>query len=251
MSTKPSSYEVFDQDARERGSYSYTTDRLSSRTSNARINAAMFGFNLLAGKSVIDIGCGDGTYTAELLAGGADTVLGVEPGAEAVEVARRKNAPAGGRVPEFQVCNAYDLESLGRTFDVAVVRGVIHHIPDPLRGIRQICKVARDILVIEPNGYNPVLKLIEKISPYHREHQELSYTRAKLAGWFAEAGATLQSHAYIGLVPFFCPDWMVRPLKAMEGLVESVPLVRTLMCGQVVMHFRSGSGTGENRQAQG
>ena len=242
----PSSYEVFDKDAREQGSYSYTIDRLSGRTSNQRINAAMFGFNLLQGKSVIDVGCGDGTYTAGLFEGGADSVLGVEPGAEAVEVARKKNTAVVGRVPEFRVCNAYDLESLGRTFDVAVVRGVIHHIPDPLRGIRQMCKVAKDILVVEPNGYNPVLKIIERLSPYHRAHQELSYTRATLADWFAEAGATLQAHAYIGLVPFFCPDWMVRPLKAMEGIVESLPLVRTLMCGQVVMHFRSQPGADGN-----
>lgn len=242
MSMKPSSYEVFDQDVRERGSYSYTIDRLSSRTSNERINAAMFGFNLLEGKSVIDVGCGDGAYTAGLFEGGAASVLGVEPGADAVEVARRRNAAVGGRMPEFQVCNAYDLESLGRTFDVAVVRGVIHHIPEPLRGIRQMCKVAKDILVVEPNGYNPVLKIIERVSPYHREHKELSYTRATLAGWFTEAGASLQSSLYIGLVPFFCPDWMVRPLKAMEGVVESLPLVRTVMCGQVVMHFRSKTG---------
>lgn len=241
---KPSSYEVFDNDARERGSYSYTIDRLSSRTSNQRINAAMFGLNLLQGKSVIDVGCGDGTYTAGLFEGGAVSVLGVEPGAEAVEVARRKNAAAGSGGPEFQVCNAYDLESLGRTFDVAVVRGVIHHIPEPLRAIRQMCKVAKNILVIEPNGYNPVLKIIERVSPYHREHQELSYTRATLSDWFAEVGATLQAHVYIGLVPFFCPDWMVRPLKAMEGIVESLPLVRTVMCGQVVMHFRGEPGVG-------
>ncbi len=239
MSMKPSSYEVFDKDARERGSYSYTVDRLSSRTSNDRINSAMFGFNLLQGKSVIDVGCGDGAYTAGLFEGGAASVLGVEPGAEAVEVACRRNAALGDKAPEFQVCNAYDLESLNRTFDVAVVRGVIHHIPEPPRAIRQMCKVARDILVIEPNGYNPVLKIIERVSPYHREHQELSYTRATLVDWFAEAGASLQSHVYIGLVPFFCPDWMVRPLKAMEGVVESLPLVRTMMCGQVVLHFRS------------
>lgn len=239
MSMDPSSYEVFDKDARERGGYSYTAGRLSSRTSNQRINAAMFEFGLMQGKSVIDVGCGDGAYTAELFDGGAASVLGVEPGAEAVEVARRRNPTDGERVPEFQVCNAYDLESLNRSFDVAVVRGVIHHIPDPLRGIRQMCKVAKDILVIEPNGYNPVLKVIEQVSSYHREHQELSYTRATLEGWFAEAGASLQSHTYIGLVPFFCPDWMVRPLKAMEGVVESLPLVRTMSCGQVVMHFRS------------
>lgn len=233
----PSSYEVFAKDAREQGSYTYTVDRLSSRTSNERINAAMFAFGLLNGKTVIDVGCGDGTYTAELFKGGAISVLGVEPGAEAVDVAIAKNALLGGRKPEFQVCNAYDLEGLGRTFDVAVLRGVIHHIPDPLRGIRQVCKVARDVLVIEPNGYNPVLKIIEQVSPYHREHQELSYTRATLARWFAEAGAELRDDTYIGLVPFFCPDWMVRPLKVMEGLVEALPVARALMCGQIVMHF--------------
>ncbi len=239
MSSTPSSFEVFDKDAQERGGYGYTFDRLSSRTSNKRMSDGILGLNLFQGKSVIDVGCGDGTYTTELFDGGAKSVLGVDPAPNAIEVAKTKAVSKDGKVSEFHVCNAYELQSLGKTFDVAVMRGVIHHIPEPFRAIAQTCKIAKDIIVLEPNGHNPVLKLIECFSPYHVEHGELSYLRSTLVKWFKDAGADVQSYVYIGLVPIFCADWAVKPLKALEKPIESIPLVRDVVCGQVVIHFRS------------
>ena len=41
------------------------------------------------------------------------------------------------------------------------------------------------MFVIEPNGYNPVLKVLEKVSRYHIEHEERSFFPATLHAWRA------------------------------------------------------------------
>jgi hypothetical protein len=43
------------------------------------------------------------------------------------------------------------------------------------KAIQIICNIADEIIVAEPNGYNPVLKIMEKVSPYHIQHEEKSY----------------------------------------------------------------------------
>ena len=60
----------FNQDAKVGRGYVYTSaDRLSARLSAERLTLAVREMIDLKGKRVIDIGCGDGTYTIELLGG--------------------------------------------------------------------------------------------------------------------------------------------------------------------------------------
>jgi hypothetical protein len=75
--------------------------------------------------------------------------------------------------------------------------------------------------VIEPNGWNPVLKVIERVSAYHRAHGERSWRSSVIDGWLRAAGYVPEERAYAGLVPFFCPAPAARLLKAVEPLVES------------------------------
>ena len=88
--------------------------------------------------------------------------------------------------------------------------------------------------MLEPNGLNPGSKVIEKVSPYHREHNERSYSRWKLRGWYQRAGGKVVEEKYGIFVPMFCPDWMARPMKALEPAVESIPGLRELGCSAYV-----------------
>ena len=90
---------------------------------------------------------------------------------------------------------------------------------------------------MEPNGYNPVLKVIEKLSRYHVEHEEKSYSPRRVAAWFERCGARVEAERYIGLVPMFCPDLLARLLKSFEPLVERTPLLRRIACGQYVQRI--------------
>jgi SAM-dependent methyltransferase len=192
----------------------------------------------LAGRTVIDVGCGDGTYTLELLQGGPRDVLGIDPAAEAIARARERSA--GRDNVRFAVTSVYDLAELGETFDVAVVRGVLHHLDRASDAASAIARVARVIVVVEPNGCNPVLKIIEKVSRYHREHGEKSYWPGRLDHWFESAGGRVTGRWFIGQVPMFCPDRMAGMLKMVEPVVERVPLVRRIMCAQYVQRVEMG-----------
>jgi 2-polyprenyl-3-methyl-5-hydroxy-6-metoxy-1,4-benzoquinol methylase len=230
------SVERFNRDVARNAGYLYSaTDKLSCVLANRRISDAVHALEDLRGKRVIDIGCGDGTYTLELAAAGAAEVLGVDAASEAVERARENAEGVPG--VQFEVVDIYDLASTDRRFDVAVVRGILHHLYEVERAIDQISRVARVILVLEPNGYNPVLKILEKVSPYHVAHEEKSYAPRNLDRWFEARGGRVTESEFIGLVPMFCPDPVARVLKRLEPLVERAPGLRAIGCGQYLQRI--------------
>ena len=117
---------------------------------------------------------------------------------------------------------------------------MLHHLDNPLEVLREALRVAPLVVVVEPNGYNLVLKVIEKLSPYHRAHGEKSYAPRRLRGWFEELGAKVLSSGYAGLVPFFCPDIVARFLKAIEPAFERTPVLNSLSCAVQVVVARRG-----------
>lgn len=228
----------FNEDVRRTGSYVYAAEKLSSRYANARISASIASSYPFAGKRVLDLGCGDGTYTLELTDLGVKEVLGIDPAEVAIEAANRKanNANLEGRV-HFEVGNIYTLkEQLGvRYFDCVVLRGVLHHLPDPARAIGCIASLADTVVILEPNGYNPVLKLLERFSRYHIEHEERSFFPTNIKLWCESSGLYVNSIRYLNLVPMFCPDWLAKLCRGAESLVENIPLLREISCGQCVI----------------
>jgi len=236
MTIDPSSREwaPFNRDVSNNEGYLYSTgSSLSSVVANRRQSDAVLAAADFRGKRVIDVGCGDGTYTVDLFdRGGPASIYAFDPAANAIEVARQK---VGGRDITFEVNSAYEIPCADQSFDVAQLRGVLHHMDRPIDALREALRVARTIVMIEPNGYNLGLKLIEKLSKYHREHGEKSYPPARLDRWVRELGGQIKARDWVCLVPFFCPDWFARTTKALEPLVESVPVVNQLGCGAYVM----------------
>ena len=231
----------FDSDVLAGGSYLYTSERLSARIANARISRSVAEAFDFRGKSVLDVGCGDGAYTTEFPALGALKVLGIDPASVAVEAAKvRSELMNTDKVARFAVGNIYELDSVlsKEAFDCIVIRGVLHHLPNAQRAISALSAYDGTILIVEPNGNNPVLKLLERYSRYHIEHEEQSFTPRLIRSWLKQAGFHDLQTTMVNLVPFFCPDWMVAPLQSLERLVEHLPLVRDFSCGQSVIVAR-------------
>jgi hypothetical protein len=95
------------------------------------------------------------------------------------------------------------------------------------------------VLSIEPNGNNPILKLIEKLSPYHREHEEQSFSARALRRWSKDAGGEILSLEYVGFIPFFFPTLPAKVIHRVQPGLEQVPLLRDVVSGQIVLHLRS------------
>jgi SAM-dependent methyltransferase len=215
------------------GSYVYTRGtRLSSVLAMARQSRAIYEAAAFRGASVIDIGCGDGAATVSLYDDCAPaSIAAIDPAAKAIAVAEARR---GDRNITYAAVSAYALPYADNTFDIAHLRGVLHHMEKPETAVAEAARVARTVVVLEPNGYNPVLKLIERTSRYHREHGERSYPPARIDNWLWQAGLTITRRGFYGLVPYFCPDGAARLLDRCEPLAERVPGARALACGTYV-----------------
>lgn len=228
---------VFDKDASDNSGYLYTIDqRLSSQMATKRMRDLVSGAVRFEGRRIVDIGCGDGHFTNIYFhETNPAYMVGLEPAPKAVDVAR-KNAIDGKL--EFVVGDGHSLPWADDSFDLAMIHAVLHHDDIPEKTIAEALRVAPEVVILEPNGYNMILKVIEKASRYHREHHEKSYPPRRLVRWIRQGRGTVTSLKYGGLVPMFCPDWMARTTKKLEPYVERIPIFRNLSCAVVVIVAR-------------
>jgi len=94
------------------------------------------------GASVIDVGCGLGDFSGYLSAKGLK-VLGVDGRQENVREAQTR-FPA----INFQVQNAEDLAQVGQ-FDLSLCFGLLYHLENPFRAIRNLYQVTQKFSLIE------------------------------------------------------------------------------------------------------
>lgn len=234
--------QAFNADTAAHGGYVYTAiDRWSSRHATGRQTEELIRMlveNFPRSVRVVDIGCGDGTYTMEIAERfGPSSIRGIDPADNAVTAARAKIPSRLSSSVTFEVGSIYDLENKGET--VAVARGVLHHLDKPQAAIAQMAKQFTSIIALEPNGYNPVMKVIEKASRYHRQHDEKSYWPPTLNRWFVREGFSVVRQKFFCVVPYFCPTPAAKVLGKLENAVESVPVIRQVCCGtNLVLYSR-------------
>lgn len=228
----------FSNDTKKFGGYEYTSnEKLSSQVANEYQTQNTLGLVKIKGKSVADIGCGDGTYTFELLNRGKPrSIVGFDPSKEGILRAKKKFGK-NNRIT-FMVGSIYDMP-LKHKYDIAVVRGVLHHLYNPERAFPELKRVAKKVILIEPNGYNMILKVIEKTSKYHLDHEEKSYFPNQINKWVHQIGGKIIKKSYRGLVPFFSPDWFVPILKFVEPIIERLPVVNRLVCANYYVVYEN------------
>ena len=225
---------VFNRDALNHGGYLYTSSaRLSCRLATTRSTEAILETRMFPGRSVLDIACGDGYYTIQFFDRGKPSrMVGVDLAFHAVRVA---HANKQTRSMQFVVGDAHRLPWPDNTFDMVLVQSILHHDDHPAGLIQEAFRVAPLVLIHEPNGNNLGLMIIERLSRYHREHHERSYTPSQLDLWIREAGGSVLRRRFAGFVPMFCPDSVARLMKAVEPILERIPLLRALACAVVVI----------------
>jgi AcrR family transcriptional regulator len=95
---------------------------------------------VVSGRRVLDVGCGPGALTAELVSRvGSPSVAAVEPSDQFVAAARARH-------PEVDVrqASAEQLPFEDRVFDVALAQLVVHFMRDPVGGIREMARVTQE-----------------------------------------------------------------------------------------------------------
>ena len=134
----------------------YESDSITSRWFNrvfrkaifARYEIAMRESGDVAGKSILDIGCGSGVYSIELARRGARRVLGLDFSEPMLAIARRSAESAGlsGAI-DFQRGEFLAHDFGAETFDVSIAMGVFDYLEEAQPFLTKMARLTRGKLL--------------------------------------------------------------------------------------------------------
>jgi tRNA (mo5U34)-methyltransferase len=119
--------------------------------------ARTFGPVDLVGKSVLDVGAWNGGFSIEAARRGAGRVVALDHatwknpmfrGRTVFEIAKRLCNVAIEAIDQDLDVPQLSLSHLG-TFDIVLFLGVFYHLLDPLAALKEISRLARDVLILE------------------------------------------------------------------------------------------------------
>ena len=141
------------------------------------------------GESFLDVGCGNGSYVLKL----ANRV-----DARGVDVEEYESWSA--RRERFQIADAADLPFEDSGFDTVVCFEVIEHVPDPVKVLKELARVARKYVIVSvPNCEVPEGLFKSRLTYFHytdRSHVNF-FTTATLKESFESAGITVSNSRLI------------------------------------------------------
>lgn len=117
---------------------------------------ARSGLRPLAGRTVLDIGCGGGLVCEPMARLGA-TVTGIDP-AEANIGAARRHAESQGLAIVYRPARVEDLVAEGSTFDAVLCLEVVEHVPDVAAFLRQCASLVHPGGILIASTINRTLK---------------------------------------------------------------------------------------------
>ncbi|GAA1023133.1 hypothetical protein Aple_098060 [Acrocarpospora pleiomorpha] len=114
----------------------------SHRWRTAENSAAQLLPHLRPGLSLLDVGCGPGTITADL-ATRVGRVTATEMGERELDLARAEAQARGQHNIDFVVADVHALDFPDATFDIVHAHQVLQHVADPVRALREMRRVCK------------------------------------------------------------------------------------------------------------
>jgi 2-polyprenyl-6-hydroxyphenyl methylase/3-demethylubiquinone-9 3-methyltransferase len=164
----------------------------------------------LAGRRVLDVGCGGGLLSESLARAGAQ-VTGIDLAPGMVEVARL-HAAEGGLAIDYRVASAEELAQAGPgQFDVVTCMEMLEHVPDPAAMTATLVRLLAPGGALFVSTLNRNLKsfllaivgaeYILRLIPRGTHEYERLIRPAELARWARAAGLSLSELAGIEFNP--------------------------------------------------
>ena len=135
-----------------------------------------------AGQHVVDVGCGPGALTSELVARlGADSVTAADPSEPFVRAARERH-----RGVEVALAPAEDLPFGDDAFDAALAQLVVHFMKGPIAGLAEMRRVTRAGGVVAASVWDhagersplaPFWRVVRELHPDAPDESDLAGTR--------------------------------------------------------------------------
>lgn len=182
-----------------------TANAYLARTERALINH----LGLKGHERLLEVGCGEGS-NLKLLGARPRQVIGVDYSLGKVRWASQ-HVPGAC----FARADATVLPFPGGIFDLVLCRDVLHHldVPDKKKVLAEMLRVCREggrLVVIEPNGWNPIMRL---------------------QGLIVEAEQDILKNSLPRLEGFF---------ESRDGLTSTVAWAQPFPLGRILFHYRWG-----------
>ena len=189
-----------------------------------------------AGDRVLEIGCGGGFFTSQLVAALATGVIltSVDISPELIERARSRPELAGRAHLALEVANVEALPCADAAFDAVVGSSILHHL-DLDRALPELYRVLKPggrFVFAEPNAFNPLVALERRFRIGWRADQvsqdESAINRFKLARRLAEAGFTVDRITPFDFLHPLTPRFLQALVSQAGRVCEIVPILREI-----------------------
>jgi SAM-dependent methyltransferase len=187
----------------------------------------MLSGHLRPGMAILEIGCGTGFFTRELIRRGAD-IVAIDVSPDLLEIAKAKYSAPNVR---YEIQNACALTYADAMFDSVVGSSILHHleIEEALREIFRVLKPGGTIYFTEPNMLNPQIAMQKNIPWIKRKlgdsPDETAFFRWPLRRLLEQTG-----YRDVRIAPFDflhpkTPVPLIDRLNALGRFLENVPVI--------------------------
>ncbi len=187
----------------------------------------MLSSHLKPGMTVLELGCGTGSFTRELARSDAE-VVAIDVSPELLEIAR---ANCSAPNVQYQIQNAYALNYPEGAFDSIVGSSVLHHleVEAAIRDMYRVLKPGGTIYFTEPNMLNPQIA-IQKNIPWIKRRLGDSPDETAFFRWPLQRLLEQTGYRNVRIDPFDflhpkTPVPLIDHMKAFGQFLENLPVI--------------------------
>lgn len=177
--------------------------------------------------TVLELGCGTGYFTSELVRSGAE-IVAIDVSPDLLQLARAQHSAPNVR---YELQNAYAMSYPDASFDSVVGSSVLHHleIQPALREIHRVLKPSGTIFFTEPNMLNPQIA-VQKNVPWIKRKLGDSPDETAFFRWPLRRSLEKNGFREIRIEPFdflhpaLAPRF-IGPAQAINRVLEKMPVI--------------------------
>jgi ubiquinone/menaquinone biosynthesis C-methylase UbiE len=192
---------------------------------------ALCGIGITRASRALEIGCSFGQMTS-LLAQDFDSLTAVDIAPATLELAEKRLKRYAITNVTFVLDDAEKLDKLpDAAFDVIFSFSTIRYCPDPNQAVKAMYKKLRSggVAIVDfPNKYCAWHMIIKNMLGMKKHVHDNLYTKRKVEMLFAGSGFKVEKVRHFLFSPRLLPTQLLPVFKAVDFVLEKIPLVRRL-----------------------
>lgn len=181
--------------------------------------------------TVLEYGCGIGTISNKI---SSRLVVGIDISKNLLKIARK-----AGSYSYFVVADGEKLPFKKRVFDKIIGRGIVHHLSNPEKGVKEINAVLKEdgkMVFSEPNNMSPLIRFIRKflkIFKHEYSKEQIYFGPDYLKRLFDNPkilffGYFSYPFGFPDIFPLKISGTLIRMLIKIDKIISYIPFINTL-----------------------